>query len=330
MGYSTHFQSSAIPRIFAGLLMRGNVVTGHLALAAVQVCFGLFPVFGMLAFADGGFTPLGVGSWRIACGAACLGALALIAHGREAVPSLRDVPRFLICGFLGVALNQGLFLEGLARSTPMNAGLVMTLIPVFTFAVAAIVRQERFDVARALGVIIALGGAALLLVGQGGDPLRGHGFGNLLMVLNGLSYAVFLVISKQLVSRYPSLVVIGWIYIFALPYLPYFVAGETLLAEAGSAWWSLAYIIVFPTVLAYLLNMFALARVRATTTAVYIYAQPLVAGVASWVVFGERLTAGMGVAAAFLFVGIWLVARRPSATVVGAPHAVEVRSNELA
>ncbi len=122
----------------------------------------------------------------------------------------------------------------------------------------------------------------MLLVGQGGDPLRGHGFGNLLMVLNGLSYAVFLVISKQLVSRYPSLVVIAWVYILALPYLPYFVRGEKLLADAGqsTAWWSLAYIIVFPTVLAYLLNMFALARVRATTTAVYIYCQPLVAGVA--------------------------------------------------
>ncbi len=309
--------------------MRGNFVAGHLALAAVQVCFGLFPVFGMLAFAEGGFTPLGVGSWRIACGAACLGGLAFVAYGRDALPSLSDLPRFLICGLLGVALNQGLFLEGLARSTPMNAGLVMTLIPVFTFGVAALVRQERFDLGRAIGVVIALAGAALLLAGQGDDPLSGHGFGNLLMVLNGLSYAVFLVISKQLVSRYPSLVVIGWIYILATPYLPYFVWDERLLADAGqsSAWWSLAYIIVFPTVLAYLLNMFALARVRATTTAVYIYAQPLVAGVASWIVFGERLTPGMGVAALFLFVGIWLVARRPPATEVGAQPAVEAPSD---
>lgn len=307
--------------------MRGNVVAGHVALTAVQVCFGLFPVFGMLAFAEGGFTPLGVGSWRIASGAACLGALALVAYGREAVPDLDDLLRFLICGLLGVALNQGLFLEGLARSTPMNAGLVMTLIPVFTFAVAALVKQERFSPVRALGVLIALAGAALLLGGQGGDPLRGHGFGNLLMVLNGLSYAVFLVISKQLVSRYPPLVVIAWVYILALPYLPYFLRGEKLIADAGqsTAWWSLLYIIVFPTVLAYLLNMFALARVRATTTAVYIYSQPLVAGFASWIVFGERLTVDMGVAALLLFLGIWLVARRPPGLEAVVAPAVEVR-----
>jgi drug/metabolite transporter (DMT)-like permease len=195
----------------------------------------------------------------------------------------------------------------------MNAGLVMTLIPVFTFAIAAAVGQERFSILRAFGVLLALAGATLLLVGQGEGPIRGHGFGNFLMALNGLSYATYLIISKRLVSRYRPLVVIAWVYIFALPYLPYFIAGETLIAGFGNteAWLSLLYIILFPTVLAYLLNMFALERVRATTTAVYIYAQPLVAGITSFLIFGERLSTNMGVAAVCLFVGIWLVARRP-------------------
>lgn len=296
-----------------------GAAAGHSALLAVQVCFGLFPVFGILAFAPSGFTPLGVGSWRIATGALVLGALAFSAFGREALPRRRDLPRFLICGLLGVALNQGLFLEGLARSTPMNAGLVMSLIPVFTFALAATVGQERFNPVRAAGVLIALAGALLLLFGQGGRFAAGYGFGNLLMVLNGLSYAAYLVISKELVGRYRSLVVIAWVYIFALPYLPYFVAGERLIAdaEATTSWWSLAYILAFPTVLAYLLNMFALARVRVTTTAIYIYMQPFVAGIASWLVFGERLRTGMAIAAACVFAGIWLVARRPTASAAG-------------
>jgi drug/metabolite transporter (DMT)-like permease len=294
--------------------MRRGVVAGHAALVAVQVFFGLFPVLGTVAFAAGGFSPLGLGSWRIAGGALALGALAFAAYGREAIPKRRDLPRLMVCGLLGVALNQGLFLEGLNRSTPMNAGLVMTLIPVFTFVIAAAVKQERFSLMRATGVSIALAGAALLLVGPGEGPVRGHGLGNLLMALNGLSYAAYLVISKQLVGRYHPLVVIAWIYIFALPYLPFFMVGQRLIADAGntSAWLSLVYIVVFPTILGYLLNMFALARVRVTTTAVYIYAQPLVAGAASWMIFGERLSTNMGIAAICLFVGIWLVARRPS------------------
>jgi drug/metabolite transporter (DMT)-like permease len=189
----------------------------------------------------------------------------------------------------------------------------MTLIPVFTFVVAAAARQERLSLSRAAGVLIAMAGAVLLLMGRGGGLVRGHGFGNLLMALNGLSYACFLVLSKRLLGRYDSLVVIAWVYILALPYLPYFMIGEDLLADPGnrSAWWSLLYIILFPTVLAYLLNMFALERVRATTTAVYIYAQPLVAGLAAWIVFDEVPSIRMAIAATCLFVGIWLVARRP-------------------
>jgi drug/metabolite transporter (DMT)-like permease len=291
--------------------MRDRALAGHTALLAVQACYGLLPVFGTVALAEGGFSPLGLLSWRVAGGALALGALALVAYGREAIPAGRDLPLFAICALLGVSLNQGLFLEGLARSTPMNAGLIMTLIPVFTFAIAAAVKQEHFSWLRALGVLTALAGAALLLLAGREGPVRGHGFGNFLMVLNGLSYATYLVVAKQLVGRYRSLVVIAWVYILALPYLPYFMTGEKLTPDPGntSAWWSMVYVLVFPTVLAYLLNMFALARVRATTTAVYIYLQPLVAGVAAWLAFGERLTTDIGIAAVCLFVGIWLVAR---------------------
>jgi drug/metabolite transporter (DMT)-like permease len=64
-------------------------------------------------------------------------------------------------------------------------------------------------------------------------------------------------------------------------------------------------------VLAYVLNVFALARVPASTTAIYIYAQPLITGLASWAVFGETPTRPMWLAAPALFAGIWLVSRRP-------------------
>jgi drug/metabolite transporter (DMT)-like permease len=94
--------------------------------------------------------------------------------------------------------------------------------------------------------------------------------------------------------------------------VPYFASGEHLLPASGNAgaWWALAYIVAFPTVIAYLLNMFALARVRASTTAVYVYAQPLVAVVASRMVFGERMSGAMLLAAIGLFVGVWMVARQ--------------------
>jgi len=290
-----------------------RIVFGHGALATVQVCFGLFPVIGTLAFGPGGLSPLAVGAWRIVVGSLALGTLARVRFGVRVWPKARDIPLFFACAMLGVALNQGLFLVGLSRSTPMNAGLVMSLIPVFTFGIAALARQERFAATRALGIVIALVGIVPLLSANGLSGLGAHGVGNLLMVANALCYSGFLVLTKVLTRRYPTLVIAAWAYVFSMIAVPFLFYGQGFLPAPGAtaAWWSLAYILVIPTVLAYLLNLFALARVRASTVAVYVYAQPIISGLASWLVFGEQPTAAMLVAAPALFVGIWMVGRRP-------------------
>jgi drug/metabolite transporter (DMT)-like permease len=289
-----------------------SLAAGHVALAAAQVAFGLFPIFGRIVYRPGGISPLGVLTWRLVGGSVAIGGLAVVAYGWRAIPARGDWFRAFTGALLGVGINQGLFLVGLSRSTPMNAGLIMAMIPVFTFALAAVVGQERFSPSRAFGLAIALVGMLPLLFAGGIGRLGAYGFGNLLMVANALSYSGYLVVTKPLTRRYPPLVVIAWAYVFSLVCLPYAAAGEKLLPDPGftAAWWSLAYIVAFPTVIAYLLTMFALTRLRASTTAVYVFFQPLVTGVASWAVFGEQPSRYMMFAAAALFLGVWLVARR--------------------
>ncbi|MBI4500012.1 MAG: DMT family transporter [Gemmatimonadetes bacterium] len=299
---------------------RTQLVTAHLALAGAQIIFGLLPVIAHAVFAPGGLSPLAVGAWRVVAGSVVLFSLATAMYGRAVLPGRGDVARFVVAACLGVGLNQALYLEGLARSTPFNATLVMCLIPVFTFALATAVGLERFSVTRLAGVLIALAGTLPLLLDRGLTALGPYGLGNLLMVANTLSYSGYLIVSKPLVRRYPPIVVIAWSYALSLPFVPYFVWGERLAPLPGhaAAWWSLGYIIVFPTVIAYLFNMFALARVQASTTAIYIYAQPLITGLASWVALGERPTRPMLLAVPALFAGIWLVSRRPQDSALAA------------
>jgi drug/metabolite transporter (DMT)-like permease len=263
-----------------------------------------------VAFREGAFTPFSISVWRIGFGAASLLAIALLRHGRAAIPRRRDLPVLLLCSFLGVTANMALYLEGLSRSTATNAGLMMCLIPVFTFAIAAAARHERFQPSRAVGVLVALFGVSMLHWAEAPELAREHGLGNLLMVLNTLSYATYLVISRPLLARYPPLVLIAWVFVLAVPFAPWLARGERLLPQAGAgAWWALAFILVFPTSVAYLLNTFALARLRASTTAMYVYVQPLITGLGSRIVLGEQLTRGTVLSAACVFVGIWLVAR---------------------
>jgi drug/metabolite transporter (DMT)-like permease len=288
----------------------GALLRGHLSLAAVQVCFALFPIAGKFAFREGAFTPFSIAAWRIAFGAASLLAAAFLLHGRAALPRRRDVPILLLCSFLGVTANMALYLEGLSRSTATNAGLMMCLIPVFTFVIAAAAGHERFQPSRALGVLVALSRASMLYWTEAPELAHEHGLGNLLMVLNTLSYAIYLVISRPLLARYPPLVLIAWVFALAVPFAPFLAHGQTLFPAAGAeAWWALAFILVFPTSVAYLLNTFALARLRASTTAMYVYVQPLITGIGSRILLGEKLTRGTALSGACVFVGIWLVAR---------------------
>jgi drug/metabolite transporter (DMT)-like permease len=289
----------------------GGVLRGHAALAVVQVFFALFPVLGRIVFEDGAFSPFAIAVWRIGFGSVSLLAIAFALHGRKALPAPRDLPVLFACSVLGVTANMTLYLEGLSRSTATNAGLMMCLIPVFTFVLAAAVKQETFQASRAIGVLVALAGAAMLV--WVGEPELGseHGLGNLLMAMNTLCYAIYLVISRPLLARYPPIVLIAWVFVLAVPFAPFLAHGHVVLPDARArSWYALALILVFPTTLAYLLNAWALARLRASTTAMYIYAQPLITGALSRVYLGERVSRGTIASAACIFVGIWLVARR--------------------
>ncbi len=304
--------------------LRRERARGHAALVVVQLCFGTFPLLAKWAF--DAFDPFAIAGWRVLFGAAALLAVAFAVHGREALPARRELPRLAACALLGVVLNQVLFLEGLSRSTAVNAGLIMPLIPVYTFLVAWMARQERFSLLRGVGILIAFAGTTQLLLQKEPDLSRPHLVGNLLIATNALSYSIFLVVSRPLAQRMHPLALIAWVYAFATLSVPFFTRGVDFVPPAAGAraWISLGLILAFPTVLGYVLNTYALSKVSASTTAVYVYLQPLIAGATGVLVLGERLGAGIVLAAVAIFVGIRLVVLRPaSAPSPRAPEETE-------
>lgn len=294
---------------------------GHIALVVTQVCFGLFPLFGLTAMHE--FEPFVVAAWRMGFGGVVLMGIALLVHGKRVWVGWRELPHMLLLSFLGVMLNQALFVQGLSRSTSTNAGLVMCLIPVFTFVLAALLRVEALQPVRVVGVLLSLAGGAVWFAAEDPQLVDQYLVGNVLMATNALSYAGYLVLSKPVALRHPPLVILGWVYFLSLVCLPYFMSEVSLVPEGVSArgWASLAAVLAFPTCLGYLLNLFALERLRASTAAIYIYLQPLIAATAGALVLDEHLTPAVGAAAVLIFVGIRLVARRPRPAGVPAASA---------
>lgn len=294
---------------------------GTVALLFVQLFFGLFPLFGKFATKE--FSPRAVAAWRIVVGSLVLLAVAGAMYGKRALPRRGDLARLQVCSLLGVVLNMVLYLEGLQRSTAVHAGLLVTTIPVFTFAVAVAARQERFEPARGAGILLAFVGVALIFLQKGPEFSAGTRAGDLLMTVNAACYSVFLVAVRPLLRSYPPLVVIAWVFALSLWTVPIFAWNERF-APAGVSlrgWSSLGYVIVFATILTYLLNTFALSKVSASTTATFIFLQPLITVVCGVFVLHEALPVTTVVAGLTTLVGVWLVARRPQSDRLAAREA---------
>src|SRR5215212_10291399 len=157
----------------------------HVALLAVQVIFGTWPVLGKIALRvvpSAGLVAIRVG------GAAVAFLFLLGLRGRLVLPERRDLARLALYSLLGVVLNQFLYLKGLSLSTAVNAALLNASIPVFTLLVGALLGRERLTARTTLGTLVAAAGVVYLVdpmrASLGGDKLTG----NLLLVANTASY----------------------------------------------------------------------------------------------------------------------------------------------
>jgi drug/metabolite transporter (DMT)-like permease len=282
----------------------------HLALIAVQLMFGTWPIVGKIALRV--LPSAGLVVLRVV-GAALAFLFLQRALGRAQKIRKSDYLRLALYSLLGVVLNQFLFVKGLSLTTVINATLLGTTIPVFTLLVSITLGFDRVSWRKALGITLAAAGVVYLLYPER-NFTSDSAVGNLLIVLNSISYGAYLAISKDVLKRYGALTVITWIFIFGsimtLPLGGYALYGAPLQDVGVVVWLAVLYIILVPTVCAYYLNAWALARVEPSTVAVYIYFQPLIAFALAPLILNERWNPRTLLASAFIFSGVAVVTWR--------------------
>ena len=280
----------------------------HLALIAVQILFGTWPLMGKIVLRSLTVTSL------VAC--RLLGAaIAFSLLQRQLKPLLKmrrqDFALLILCAVTGVVGNQLLYVKALSLTTVINAALLTATIPVFTLFVSILVGYDQWSFKRLLGIVLAAAGVVYLINPARAELTAQTTLGNLLLISNAILYAVYIVLSKRLFDRYGALNVITWIFVVSAVIVAPFgfssFGHENLGAIGGAVWLLVALIILLPTVGAYYLNAWALTQVSPGTVAMYIYLQPLIAfGFAPWLL-GERWSSRTGVATALIFAGLGLV-----------------------
>jgi drug/metabolite transporter (DMT)-like permease len=293
-----------------------------IALVTVQVLFGLLPVASKVAL--DGMHPIVLIAVRTA-GAALLLAPLHFVLVRRPVKLSRDGVKVAFLAVFGIIVNQGFFIVGLTHTTATNAAIMITTIPVFTYAVAVVARRETVGPRRAAGIALALLGAVYLIGLSGFEASRETAFGDLLVALNSLSFSIYLVFSKPLTERADALSLTTWLFVVgAVVFVP---AGlslgmtDQIAALEGRRLLAVVFIVLGPTVTTYVLNNVALSRVPSSSVAVFVYLQPLFAGLAAALILSERVTWRLVPAAALIFAGVWLVSRRRPKVLEGEPVA---------
>lgn len=285
-----------------------NRFAPHLALIAVQILFGIWPIFGKVVLRS--MSPTSLVALRIT-GAA----LGLTLLQRHLTPLLRmrtkDIVLLVLCSMLGIVGNQFLFVKGLSLTTVINAEILSTTIPAYALTVSILLGYDRWSWKSMGGIAIAAAGVLYLINPARADLTTQTTTGNILILINSFLYAIFIVISKGLYERYGALNVITWIFLVGLlvtiPVGIYSLQYENLAAIDASVWLALAFIILLPTIGAYYLNAYALTRVSPSTVAIYIYLQPLIAFGFAPLLLGEKWNYRTIVAALLIFIGVALV-----------------------
>lgn len=279
----------------------------HATLVLVQVAFGSLAVEGKIAMSPQvGVSAAALAMARIAGGLAALLLLGL-GGGLVLVRSAKDVAKLAVLALLGVVLNQALFLEGLRRTSPLSATLLVATIPVFAAIASAALGRERLSLRVAAGMALAVLGIVVLT----GFALPS--LGDSFVLLNAVSYALYLALAPPLLARYGSRTVM--VYVFALGSLLFAPFGGGALATdipswSARAWALVAFIIVVPTAFAYQANAWALRRATPTLVAVYIYLQPLVVAALAWVQLGQTPHLLVLAGGALILAGVTLVNTR--------------------
>jgi len=297
-----------------------NFLKAHLALIAVNLIYGLNYVVAKDIMPDHVLPNALI--WIRVSGATLL-FWSVYAFYREKV-ALRDLAYMALCAVFGVTLNQLFFFNGLNQTSPINAAIIMTSNPILATIIAAILLKERLAPWRIFGVLLGAA-AALVMITSGSEAQFGGSTmrGDLFVLINSATYALYLVMAKPLMQKYKPITVITMVFSFGLLFIS---SWPPVWQEMGQiswgtippkVYWEIGFVIFGVTFLTYLFNIFALKYVSPTVSSTYIYSQPVFAGFFAWLLLSflgkdyvQDITGIKIICAVVIAFSVWLVGKR--------------------
>ena len=286
-----------------------KVVIGHLVLFLANVFFGLNTTISRTLIPVV-LSPYALTFFRIA-GAAVLFWIASAFVKRERVPT-KDVVKLFLASILALVINQIPFIVGLSMTSPIDASIVVAMMPIVTMVFATIILKERITPLKIIGILVG-GAGALMLVLNSTTVHSGSSnvWGNLLVFVGVVSFSLYLTLFKKLISKYSPITIMKWMFLFAsilsYPFCHSALVATPFLELGFSAYLRIAYVVVVATFVSYSLIAVAQKVLSPTTFSMYNYVQPVVASLVAIIIGIDSFGIQKAICAMLVFSGVYIV-----------------------
>lgn len=288
-------------------------IQGHLFALTANILWGLMAPIGKSALAE--FSALSVTTFRMVGAAACFWLLSLFCR-REEVDH-RDMLKIFFASLFALVFNQGVYIFGLSLTSPIDASIVTTTLPIVTMIVAALYLKEPVTNKKVLGIFVgAMGALILIMSSQSTASGNGSLVGDLLCLTAQISFSIYLTVFKGLSQKYSPVTLNKWMFVYAsMCYIPFSYHDISAIAWSGvstAALLQAGYVVVGGSFLAYICIMTAQRLLRPTVVSMYNYMQPIVASTVAIVLGLGVFNMEKGIAIALVFLGVYIVTQSKS------------------
>lgn len=292
--------------------LRNGKVRGHAFMLVANICWGLMSPVAKIVLAAGIVSPLLLTDMRV-FGAAILFWFTSMFTPREQVPP-KDLALMAGAAMIGILFNQGCFIFGVRLTSPGEASVITTTMPLWVMLLAALLLKEPITLRKAGGIAVGATGALILVYGASGrsnSAALNPVLGDLLVLAAQLSYALYLTLYRNFIRRYSMVTLMKWMFTFAtVVALPFSVPTimSTQWPEMTTAMVCGAlFVVVFGTYIAYQCIVIGQKSLRPTVVGMYNYVQPVVATLVAVIIGMETFTLLKGLAVVLIFGGVYLV-----------------------
>ncbi len=263
-----------------------------------------------------GFTGIDMVTFRVTGGAVLFWLTSLFTP-KEHVPK-KDLLMLIGAAVFGLVTNQCCYTIGLSITSPVNASIVTTSMPIFAMILAFLILKEPITAKKAGGVAIGCAGAVILIVtsAAAANSKVGDIRGDLFCLGAQFSFALYLALFSPLVRRYSVITVNKWMFTYAtimiLPFTFGHVSSIDYASIPTSTWLETGFVVIFGTYVSYILMMIGQHTLRPTVVSIYNYVQPIVSVTVSVLTGISVFKPAQGAAVILVCLGVWLVTKSKS------------------